>query len=62
MLKDVFHLWICSLKANINPAGTIPVLTLTLPKYEALEMKSLGVKTGHFEHLAILPVMCLTVA
>lgn len=46
-LKDVFHLLICSLKANINPTGSFPFVTLTLPKYEALEMKILDVKIGH---------------
>lgn len=45
--KDVFHLLIGGLKANVNPTGSFPFVTLTLPKYEALEMKILDVETDH---------------
>lgn len=48
LLKNVCHPLICSLKSNISPTGTLPFVTLPLPKYEALETKSLDVKTGHF--------------
>lgn len=48
LVKDVFHFLICSLKVNIKHTGALPSTSLTLPKYEALDMESLPVITGRF--------------